>query len=32
VSIVNKEIVRKLLPIYNSKQLNMRVNKILKNA
>ncbi|MFA6923068.1 MAG: hypothetical protein WC223_02335 [Bacteroidales bacterium] len=32
ISLLNKEIIQKLLPIYNSKQLNMRVNKILKNA
>ena len=32
VSLLNKEKIKKFLPIYNSKQLNLRVNKILKNA
>jgi hypothetical protein len=32
VSILNKELIRKFLPIYYSKQLNIRVNKILNNA
>lgn len=32
VSLLNKEMIQKFLPIYNSKQLNIRVNKILNNA
>jgi len=31
-SLLNKEMIQKLLPVYNSKQLNKRVNKIMKNA
>ena len=31
-SILDKEMIQKFLPIYNSKQLNIRVNKILNNA
>lgn len=32
LSVLNKEIIQKSLPIYNSKQLNIRVNKLLNNA